>query len=155
MCVSRSVLSDSGTLWTIACQIPLSMGFPRQQYWDGLPCPSPGDLLDSGMEPGSPALQANSLLSEPPGKYIHVWTQFVHSCKYLSLSHLEVWWWMMMTWLNYGQFGNTNSDGADPSFFLYLILYLFALYPPFHGKYSRWGQLTWDAWLWKAISSGS
>ena len=43
-------------------------GFPRQEYWSGYPFPSPGDLPDSGIEPRSPALQANSLLSEPPGK---------------------------------------------------------------------------------------
>ena len=44
------------------------MGFTRQEYWSGLPCPSPGDLPDLGIEPGYPALQADSLLSEPPGK---------------------------------------------------------------------------------------
>ena len=44
----------------------MSMGFSRQEYWNGLPCPSPGDLLDSGIKPGSPALQADSLPSEPP-----------------------------------------------------------------------------------------
>ena len=46
----------------------LSMGFPRQEYWSGLPFPIPGDLPDPGIELGSPALQADSLLSEPPGK---------------------------------------------------------------------------------------
>ena len=56
------------TPWTVACQVPLSMGFSRQEYWSGLPFPSPGDLLDPGIEPGSPTLQADSLLSEPPGK---------------------------------------------------------------------------------------
>ena len=45
----------------------MSMGFPRQEYWSGLPFPSPGDFPDSGIEPRSPALQADSLLSEPPG----------------------------------------------------------------------------------------
>ena len=44
------------TLWTVACQAPLSLGFSRQEYWSGLPCPLPGDLLDPGIEPGSPAL---------------------------------------------------------------------------------------------------
>ena len=52
--------------WTVALQAPLSMGFPRQEYWSGLPFPSPGDLPDPGIEPKSPALQANSLPSEPP-----------------------------------------------------------------------------------------
>ena len=48
------------TLWTVAHQIPLSMGFPRQEYWNVLPFPSPGDLPDPGIELGSPALQADS-----------------------------------------------------------------------------------------------
>ena len=49
------------TPWTIACQAHLSMVFSRQEYWNGLPIPSPGDLLDTGIEPRSPALQADSL----------------------------------------------------------------------------------------------
>ena len=51
-----------------AHEAPLRMGFPRQEYWSGLPFPNPGDLPDAGIEPGSPALQAFSLPSEPPGK---------------------------------------------------------------------------------------
>ena len=50
--------------WTVDCQAPLSMGFSRQEYWSGLPYPSPGDLPNPGIEPGSPALQADSLPSE-------------------------------------------------------------------------------------------
>ena len=56
------------TPWTVARQAPLSMGFSRQGYWSGLPFPSPGDLPNPGIEPGSPALQADALSSEPPGK---------------------------------------------------------------------------------------
>ena len=56
------------TLWTVACQAPLSMGFSRQECWSRLPFPSPGDLRDPGIEPRSPALQADALPSEPPGK---------------------------------------------------------------------------------------
>ena len=56
------------TPWTVAHQDLLSMGFPRQEYWSGLPCPPPGDLPNPGIEPGFPALQADSLPSEPPGK---------------------------------------------------------------------------------------
>ena len=44
------------------------MGFPKQEYWSGLPFPFPGDLPDPGIEPGSPALEADALTSEPPGK---------------------------------------------------------------------------------------
>ena len=54
--------------WTVAYQAPPSMGFSRQGCWSGLPFPSPGDLPDPGIEPGSPALQADALPSEPPGK---------------------------------------------------------------------------------------
>ena len=56
--------------WIIDCQAPLSMGFSRQEYWSGLPFPSPGDLPDPRIETGSPALQADSLQFEPPGKPI-------------------------------------------------------------------------------------
>ena len=56
------------TPWTVAHQAPPSMGFSRQEYWSGLPFPSPGDLPDPGIEPGSPAFQADALTSEPPGK---------------------------------------------------------------------------------------
>ena len=54
--------------WTVAFQAPLSMGFSRQEYWSGLPFPSPGDLSDPGIEPRSPALQADSLPSEISGR---------------------------------------------------------------------------------------
>ena len=60
--------SVSQSSLTFCDQAPLSMKFSRQEYWSGLPCPSPGDLPDPGIEPWSPALQADSLLSEPPGK---------------------------------------------------------------------------------------
>ena len=56
------------TTWTVAHQAPLSVEFSRQEYWGGLPCLPLGDLPNPGIEPRSPALQAGSLLSEPPGK---------------------------------------------------------------------------------------
>ena len=55
------------TLWTVAYQVPMSMGFSKQEYWSGLPFPFPGDLLDPGIKPRCPALQADTLPSEPPG----------------------------------------------------------------------------------------
>ena len=61
------------TLWTVALQTYLSMGLSRQEYWSGLPCPSSGDLRDSGIKPGSPALQVDSLPSEPLGKPNIIW----------------------------------------------------------------------------------
>ena len=62
------------TPWTVAHQAPLSMGF-SQEYWRGLPFPLPGVLPDPGLEPGSPALQADALPSEPPGKPKQVYSQ--------------------------------------------------------------------------------
>ena len=56
------------TPWTVAHQAPQSMEFSRQEYWSGLPFPFPGDLPNPGIEPRSPALQADALPLEPPGK---------------------------------------------------------------------------------------
>ena len=56
------------TLWTIAHQAPLSMRFSRQEHWSGLPCPPAGDPPHPGIEPKSPALEADALTSEPRGK---------------------------------------------------------------------------------------
>ena len=58
------------TPWTVACQAPLSMEFFRQEYWSRLPYPPPGDLLNPGIEPASPALQTDSLSVEPSGNPI-------------------------------------------------------------------------------------
>ena len=62
-CVRLSV-----TPGTVACQAPLSMRFSKQEYWRGLPFPSPGDLPNPGIKPRSPALQVDSFAAEPPGK---------------------------------------------------------------------------------------
>ena len=59
------------TPWTAAYQPSLSMEFSRQKYWSALPFPSPEDLSNPGIKPGSPTLQANALPSEPPGKPFH------------------------------------------------------------------------------------
>ena len=68
VCVSHSVVSDCAIPWTVARQAPLSMEFSRQEYWSGKPFSSLGDLPNLGIKPESPALQTDSLLSEPPGK---------------------------------------------------------------------------------------
>ena len=65
---SLSRVRLSAAPWTLAYQAPPSMGFSRQEYWSGLPFPSPGNLPDSGIEPKSPALQADALPSRPPEK---------------------------------------------------------------------------------------
>ena len=59
-------MSNYATPWTVAHQTPLFMKFSRQEDWNGLPFPFPGYLSDPGIEPGSPVLQADSLLTEPP-----------------------------------------------------------------------------------------
>ena len=62
-------MSDSFvTLWTVACQAPLSMGFPRQEYWSGKPFPPPGDLSHPEIEPESPTLAEEFFTTEPSGK---------------------------------------------------------------------------------------
>ena len=71
------------TPWITAGQVPLSMGFSRQQYWSGLPFPPPGDLPHPGIEPRSPALQADSLPTELQGKYISL-------CVFNSYSSLDL-----------------------------------------------------------------
>ena len=73
------------TLWTVARQAPLSIGFSRQESWSGLPCPPPGDLPDPGIEPAPPvslALQVDSLPPEPPRKSIST----IFMCK--NTSHI-------------------------------------------------------------------
>ena len=74
--VAKSYLTLA-TPWTVACQAPLSMGFCRQEYWSGLPFPTPGDLPDPRTEPASLALQADSLpLSYlPPNTLVSTWSQ--------------------------------------------------------------------------------
>ena len=68
-CSSVAVVPDFfATPWTVAHQDPLSMGFPRQEYWSGLTFPSPGDLLNPGIKPASPALADGFFTTEPPGK---------------------------------------------------------------------------------------
>ena len=84
---------------TVAHQAPLSMGFPRQEYWSGLPCPPPGDLPDPGIEPAPPASQADSLPTEPPGKpfsngvHPHIsWDTFGNACFQAVLPGVLIQW---------------------------------------------------------------
>ena len=77
MWFSQEVVSNSCDSVDVAHQAPLSMEFPRREYWSGLPFSSPGDLPDPGIEPRSPALQADSLLTEPTRKALNS-AQFWH-----------------------------------------------------------------------------
>ena len=83
-CLVAKLCPTLATLRTVVLQASLSMGFPRQEYWSGLPFPPPGDPLDSGIEPTSPALQADSLLlshqgSPPKSEDLNVHNLSAHS----------------------------------------------------------------------------
>ena len=114
--------------WTVAYQAPLSMGFSRQEYWNGLPFPSPGDLPYPGIEPGSSTSQADALPSEPPGEPssslgTHIMQMLVH----LLLSQRSL---------------GMSSFLFFHSFFLYSVLHHFhhsvfqVTYPLFYFSYS-------------------
>ena len=78
-------MSDpSATSWIVACQDPLSIGFSRQEYWSGLPFPSPGNLPSIGIEPlspMSPALQADSLPTQPSGNPMGIQVIIIRKAK--------------------------------------------------------------------------
>ena len=75
--------------WTVVYQAPPSMEFSRQEYWSGLPFPSPEDLPDPGLKPWSPTLQADALPSEPPGE-----PQFKHTCVCTSVQKILIYRWL-------------------------------------------------------------
>ena len=77
--------------WTVACQAPLSMGFPRQEYWSELPFPPPGDLLDPGsklISSASPELAGRFYITEPPGKpYVQLHFSYILTeCKRMGMT---------------------------------------------------------------------
>ena len=75
------------TPWTIVCQFLLSMGFSRQEYWSCFPCPPPWDFPDPGIKPTSPkspALQVDSLTSEPPGRGVHRKKHFISKTSFIN-----------------------------------------------------------------------
>ena len=80
-CAVSSCVQLFTTPWIVAHQASLSIEFSRQEYWSGLPFPSPGDLPNPGIEHGSPSLQAGTLLSEPPGKLPTLGSSRVFLCK--------------------------------------------------------------------------
>ena len=127
-CMPVCVLSHSrvwlfATLWTVARQVPLSMEFSRQEYWSGLPFPYPGNLPNPGIEPRSPALQADSLLSDPLGKPL--------SDLYLII--IQEWKWAWPAWAGRGIhkvrffFPQCHAQRHIP------LLHHFISYHPFDG----------------------
>ena len=81
------------TLWTAAHQAPLSMGFFRQEYWSGLPFPSPGDLPEPGIKPRSPSFEAGALTSEPPGKPSGCESWTIKKAERQRTNAFELWCW--------------------------------------------------------------
>ena len=108
MLVTQSCL----TLWPVDCshKASLSTWFPRQEYWSVLPSPSPGDLLDPGIEPGSPTLQADSLPPEPPGKSSNNSTYLQHRCL-LRIKEEDVVYCKAGPWPRLG-WGKWDAQGA-------------------------------------------
>ena len=78
-------MSDSVTPWNVASQAPLSMGFPRQEYWSGLPFPSPGHLPDPGIKTVSPASAGGVFTTEPPEPNPHLFTPVGLPLPYFNL----------------------------------------------------------------------
>ena len=109
---SCQVMSDSfATLWTVAHQAPLPMGFSRQEYWSGLPFPSPGDLPDPGIETMSPTLSGRFFTAEPPGKPLFT--------RLLSLSANTTLSSRLPTWLHFSPLHCKNE--MQPSIFFHLF----------------------------------
>ena len=122
--LSHWVVSDSLPR-IVARQAPLSLGFSRQEYWSGLPCPPPGDLPKPGIEPRPPTLQADSLPSETPGKpsgvmVSHSWVSpmgvRILSARHFVLGSL----WFQMHDLFQGRAG-TRLGFWNPSLGLFLL----------------------------------
>ena len=92
VCELLRCIQFSVTPWTLACQAPLSMGFSMQEYWGGLPFPSPGDLPNPGIKPRSPALQ-----TEPPPSNKNIGRMVLGLCGAQSISpHVPVPGWEML-----------------------------------------------------------
>ena len=77
------------TPWIVAYRAPPTMGFSRQEYWSGLPFPSPGDLPSPGIKPRYPALEADALTSEPPGKPYQIVIRLSERLSWTTLSKID------------------------------------------------------------------
>ena len=94
------------TPWTVAHQAPLPMGFSRQEFWRGLPFPSPGHLPNPGIKPGSPTLQVDSLPSVPPGKPRY----FMGKVRLIAAPPSQQWLWKLLCCSSYHWTVENNSD---------------------------------------------
>ena len=129
--LSCSVVSDSFvTPWTVAAMLLCSWGFFRQEYWSGLPCLPPGDLINPGVKPRSstPTLQEDSLQTEPPGKHIKVTTSFSLASKsFITIMLLSV---------------SLNLTTLDISY-IEIIYYLFMIDLFYLAKYPPGSSILW------------
>ena len=120
-------MSDSETPWTVAHQTPPFMGFSRQEYGSGLPFPSPGDLPDPGIEPGSPTLQADHLTSEPHHTHILFCEIFLLSqCHIFNLQDLNYFFFPLPA-----RVSSSFSSFFTCLTFFSLCLFFFAALPKF------------------------
>ena len=123
---SLSCVQLFATPWTIAYQAPLSMGFSRWDYWSVLPFPSSGDLPNPGVKPGSPALQADALPSEPPGKSPRQWKFQVsvttRASKFLNYIKQLLSSWITSKFNIYINLRNTDTMAYHGSLLLCLLL---------------------------------
>ena len=116
--LSHSVMSNSATPWIVAHQAPLSVGFSRQEYWNGLPCPPPGDLPNPGVKSGSPTLLADSLPSEPPGKPKNTGVSNLTLLQGVFLTHKSNWDLLHCRWILY----QLSYQGRPRAIMLLLLL---------------------------------
>ena len=134
MCMRAKLLQSCPTLWPcglhIVCQAPLSMGFSRQESWSGLPCSPPENLPNPGIEPRAPALQADSLPFEPPGKpnfNLNRWKIFPIKIYIILHSQNCVWEWLFfhnfMNRICYQHWISDNQLRND--FFLIASIFMF------------------------------
>ena len=126
------------TPWTVAHQAPLSIESSRQEQWSGLPFPSPGHLPNPGIEPGSPALQTDSLPSELPGKpkteVQFLWFFFIILCQFQVYNIVSLYFYGLYTsfklitkqWVYFPVLGNIS---LLPIYFIHTCLRLLILYP--------------------------
>ena len=123
-------MSDSTlvTPWVIACQGSLSMEFSRQEYWSGLPFPSPGDLPDPGIEVGSPVFQADSLPSEPSGKLHLASTADIYCLTCLEARSPRSRCWQGWFLLRAGREGSTLGLSPWPVDGHFLLVYLHIIF---------------------------
>ena len=135
---SFSYVQLFATPWTAVYWAPLSMEFSRQEYWSGLPFPSPGDLPDPGIKPGSPALQADALPSKPQGKPQMSWNDVFNENSQFSVTN-----WPM----------NHNMKPHQMYFKLSAFLYGFKEGCDFVEFWTNWITLKWGwgstSFLWK------